>query len=996
MKRSFIILSFSICLFNLACTPVQTIEDPPGTTGNATAGTTTSGTTSGSCTPICNGKQCGSDSCGGFCGTCISGKSCSANGQCIGGDCTPQCNNKVCGDDGCGKLCGKCSPGQYCTAEGQCTNGANSCGAIDATGECQNNKTVAVTCKAGKVIALVCNAAKGEVCGFSTLKNKFDCIKPNCTPNCFGKECGFDGCGGLCGKCAPNQICDSFNKCQSGGGCTPNCAGVQCGPDGCGGSCGWCGNGQFCSGNGLCISTNGCTPNCNGKQCGPDGCGASCGTCQFNQQCAANYKCIASGCVPNCTGKQCGYDGCGGSCGLCPGSQDCDGGGHCVSAAGGLCGNVPYEGSCSNNNKTVSWCENGTIKQQDCTAYGPTYICAWVDANEYYWCLSQCEANCLNKECGDNGCGGSCGSCADGKSCNNLGQCKTSGGGGECGNISFEGTCIGNTLKYCSSGTLISSNCGEYGKVCKWDATGNGGSGWFACANSDTGCTPNCIVTVDNQSLPKECGGDGCGNACGVCESNQVCDEGLCINMGSNNCGDVTEYGECEGDILSYCVDGNLAMKDCSLDGQICSTLPDFAEDFYDCVDDPSIDDCGNVTEAGQCDGNVYTYCDNGSLKTQNCAAAGQTCGYQQAISSDGCSGTSTGGGECGNKVPAKGLCIGNTWVACMSGAIKKFNCWEMGLYCMYESTLSKYQCLANTGCEISCPSNQRCQEDGTCGCDGISSSGVCEDETLVYCLGDKLTIIGCPSSGKTCEVSNSGFANCESPPDPCNGIPISGQCNGNTLSSCVNNQVVTKNCGILGQICASMPPPFAGYACIDDPNADNCGGITAEGTCDGEVLTWCDAGQLQSENCAANGEVCEYDDFLGLFECAEADVDGVLCGNKVPVTGLCIGNTYAACNFNGTVGKFNCSELGLYCMYNPDNSKYECLTDQGCENSCPADQRCMKGGGCGCDGITTYGLCEDDNLVWCNGVTLVFQDCLTSGQTCEVDASNYADCEQF
>jgi len=80
----------------------------------------------------------------------------------------------------------------------------------------------------------------------------------------------------------------------------------------------------------------------------------------------------------------------------------------------------------------------------------------------------------------------------------------------------------------------------------------------------------------------------------------------------------------------------------------------------------------------------------------------------------------------------------------------------------MYDPGLSKYQCMADPGCENSCPANQRCQKDGTCGCDGIDGNGLCEGDTLVWCGGDKLTIVNCPSSGKTCEVTDSGFADCK------------------------------------------------------------------------------------------------------------------------------------------------------------------------------------------------------------------------------------------
>jgi len=44
------------------------------------------------------------------------------------------------------------------------------------------------------------------------------------------------------------------------GGCVPNCSGKQCGPDGCGGSCGTCPPGTQCTSSGLCqpASQKGC------------------------------------------------------------------------------------------------------------------------------------------------------------------------------------------------------------------------------------------------------------------------------------------------------------------------------------------------------------------------------------------------------------------------------------------------------------------------------------------------------------------------------------------------------------------------------------------------------------------------------------------------------------------------------------------------------------------------------------------------------------------
>ena len=62
-----------------------------------------------------------------------------------------------------------------------------------------------------------------------------------------------DGCGGTltCGQdCDPDEVC-SGHACE----CVPDCAGKECGSDGCGGSCppgcGWC---QGCNNQGQCYS----------------------------------------------------------------------------------------------------------------------------------------------------------------------------------------------------------------------------------------------------------------------------------------------------------------------------------------------------------------------------------------------------------------------------------------------------------------------------------------------------------------------------------------------------------------------------------------------------------------------------------------------------------------------------------------------------------------------------------------------------------------------
>jgi hypothetical protein len=70
------------------------------------------------CIPVCAGKTCGDDGCGGSCGVCVKGQTCNA-GKCVE-LCQPDCAGRVCGSDLCGGQCGECAAGLTCNGQGQC------------------------------------------------------------------------------------------------------------------------------------------------------------------------------------------------------------------------------------------------------------------------------------------------------------------------------------------------------------------------------------------------------------------------------------------------------------------------------------------------------------------------------------------------------------------------------------------------------------------------------------------------------------------------------------------------------------------------------------------------------------------------------------------------------------------------------------------------------------------------------------------------------------
>jgi hypothetical protein len=82
---------------------------------------------------LCLGRTCGDDGCGGSCGTCSGGSTCSADGACVTA-CVPSCAANTCGEsDGCGGSCSTaCDGGTRGGATG--TSGAAAPGASDAAG----------------------------------------------------------------------------------------------------------------------------------------------------------------------------------------------------------------------------------------------------------------------------------------------------------------------------------------------------------------------------------------------------------------------------------------------------------------------------------------------------------------------------------------------------------------------------------------------------------------------------------------------------------------------------------------------------------------------------------------------------------------------------------------------------------------------------------------------------------------------------------------------
>jgi cysteine-rich repeat protein len=212
-----------------------------------------SGLGEGTCTANCAGKVCGGDGCGGSCGDCADDASC-VSGQCVT-ECLADCDGKACGDDGCGGECGSCGASETCEA-GACVQAG--CGP-DPSCEC-----ILESCVEPDQLTLTVE----QVCTILTLSAQ-PCLASMVEAYDAAGGCGL-GCQGVSlpgiDTWCDTPICALVTpfvtvECETCEVCVPDCTGKLCGDDGCGGSCGGC------SGGDVCIAGSCGTPLCDDAGC---------------------------------------------------------------------------------------------------------------------------------------------------------------------------------------------------------------------------------------------------------------------------------------------------------------------------------------------------------------------------------------------------------------------------------------------------------------------------------------------------------------------------------------------------------------------------------------------------------------------------------------------------------------------------------------------------------------------------------------------------------
>ena len=1010
----------------------QAVTQPHGSCGELAAAC------EGVCAPSCDGKQCGPDGCGGSCGGCDAGMVCVA-GQCgtpgslgcedlllCALDCPP-------GEPGCAKACADKG-----TPDAAATYGAL-LGCISDV--CQDQDPTCIE----KAVAGPCKAP-------------YDACVGGCAPQCGGKQCGSDGCGGSCGQCGPGASCTPTGLCKPSGDCQPgatqciNGGVATCTPNGTWSPAKACPDGQSCQG-GVC-KPGVCTPKCAGKQCGPDGCGGSCGQCKPGATCVQPGVCQQTGCQPGavkCDGNvvmSCGPDGSWFPTDKCPPGTTCSNGA-CV--GGGM--------TCAEVAKCALSCPPGAIDcifgcQDGATPEAAAQfeelvfcvmdVCDPSDpacfeealygpcGPQWDICSGGCTAQCGNKQCGPDGCGGSCGVCKAGTVCSPLGQCV--GGGCQPGQVK----CSGNLVQTCTqNGTWITVQQCPANATCKNGECIPGG-----CQPGATQCSGNLIQT---------CTDAGTWATVAQCPPNATCSNGKCIASGCK-----PGSTQCAGNQVQTCgPNGNWVTVQVCSNGTTCSNgqcvggvkacgdivecafgcPPGAIDCIFGCQEGASQEATATFQELVSC---ILMYCDPADPGCFEQVAFGGPCSKEldmclsgtctpqcenKQCGADGCGG-SCGVCKPGTQCSASGQCLST---ACKPGQVKcdanvVLGCGADGTWVPLQKCAADQKCVNGqcvTGCAPKCDGVE-CGPDGCGGSCGICPDGVactggfCAPPATGSCVDIVTCGVGCKLSDEACfkecaiqatpdgQGIYSKLLSCVQdvcgpgtpihPQAPCSLEAMQGPCadiaaycqeQGGCTPQCAGQECGSDGCG---GTCGFCPP---GLQCGDQGFCIPSGScMPGEMGCDGNNVALCVGdGQWMPLQSCPSGTVCQSGQCIGgcIPQCAGKTCGSDGCGGTCGTCGPAQQCTQGKCvNVSGTA---SCPELVDCALSSCQMADTTCLVGCGQKGTPQAQQQFQNVVGC-VGQVCGFGLTEACVVQAISGPCAPYYDQCMGGTTCTPQCS--------
>ncbi len=495
--------------------------------------------------------------------------------------------------------------------------------------------------------------------------------------------------------------------------------------------------------------------------------------------------------------------------------------------------------------------------------------------------LTSCAGECVDTVTDPRFCGGCNDPCPNGMVCADS-QCvdptDCRAGSTTCEGFTYCDDATGECLRGCA----VDEQCGS-------DETCDAATHECICKPELVRCPPEIGDCVDtNTDLAY------CGDCKTSCPRNNVCSEGLCVDLGDcrfNGIG-CTGFSYCD-ESSGECVRGCLLDEQCGAANEVCDT------EINDCVCDGGFQRCPPV--AGDCVDTQtdLTYC--GDCDTS--CTRGEVCQDGVCFNPDcntngiGCSGFTYCDQDTGECLPG---CDSN---AQCTNANQRCNVSTHTCVCKSGFTRCGLQCVDTKtdpthcgNCTTTCASGEVCQDsvcfNPDCNTNGIGCSGFTYcDETTGECLPGCGSDAQCTSANERCNVSThtcvckSGFTRC--------GL------------QCVDTKTDPQYCGNCNTTCTS------GEVCQDsvcfnpdcNTNGIGCSGFTYCDQVTGECLPGCDS-DVQctnaNERCNVSTHTCVCT--LGLTRCEGTCVNllsdrqncGVCTnsckGNESCVLGQCLG----------------------------------------------------------------------------------------------------------
>ena len=234
-------------------------------------------------------------------------------------------------------------------------------------------------------------------------------------------------------------------------------------------------------------------------------------------------------------------------------------------------------------------------------------------------------ANCKNKECGDDGCGGWCGECPDDTLDCTVAICQD----GKCSHVPDSVHCLVSG-ECVASGILNPDNscetCNPTRSVADWIAVADGTpcaeGEQFECQLGKCLCKPDC--------KSNECGPDGCDGVCGECDDGVDCTADDCVQ------------GKCVHEVEdTFClIELECVPEGTAKPGNSCQAcLPDLSSAGWSPVEDgqPCPGGAQNLCKSGDC--KCFAACDGKECGDDGCGSvcgqcpAGQPCQSGQCYS---------------------------------------------------------------------------------------------------------------------------------------------------------------------------------------------------------------------------------------------------------------------------------------------------------------------------------------------------------------------------